>query len=159
MTAPSNDELFPQRKHLVHGVLHIDGQPTIIFDSICTKNREPWLATAEVHQQLREVWTEASAWLMGRYMIMPDHIHYFAAATDSPIEYENWVKYWKSQFTKKHRVPDHRWQTEHWDTRVRSAERYIEKWEYVCLNPVRKGLVKKSEDWPYQGQIHWLPWD
>src|ERR1700693_3431398 len=97
----------PTRKHPVHGVLFVDGQPTIIFDTVCTKDRSPWLANDAVHQLLREIWFEASASLIGRYMIMPDHIHFFAAATESPIPYENWVKYWKSQFTKRHKVPEH----------------------------------------------------
>src|SRR3954464_12711051 len=92
-----------RRKHPAHGVAFIEGQPTIIFDTVCTKDRESWLACDEVHLTLRMVWQEATAWLVGRYMIMPDHIHFFAAATESTIEYENWVKYWKSQFTKEFR--------------------------------------------------------
>ena len=96
---------------------------------------------------------------MGRYMIMPDHIHFFAAATESGVvPYENWVKYWKSQFCKRHKVPEHRWQTDHWDTRMLSEQTYEEKWEYVCENPVRAGLIARREDWPFQGEIHELRW-
>ena len=82
--------------------LFIEGQPTVIFDTICTKDRIPWLATRDVHELLRTVWTEATAWCVGRYMIMPDHIHLFAAGTESSIAYKNWVQYWKSQFSKRH---------------------------------------------------------
>ena len=160
MSANNQDEQkLPSRKHPAHGVLIVDGQPTIIFDTVCTKNRSPWLANAEVHLLLREVWQQANAWWMGRYMIMPDHIHFFAAATESPIEYDGWVQYWKSQFTKRHKTPEHRWLTDHWDVRVRSAVMYQEKWDYVLRNPERAGLVEKSEDWPYQGVIHELPWN
>jgi hypothetical protein len=52
-----------------------------------------------------------------------------------------------------------RWQTDHWDTRVRTAEIYEEKWLYFLNNPVRKGLVNKPEDWPYQGEIFELRWN
>ena len=151
--------LGPQRKHPAHGVRLIDGQPTIIFDTICTKDRDAWLACEEVHQSLREIWQGATAWLMGRYMILPDHLHFFAAATESSISYDRWVTYWKSQFSKRHGHSEHLWQTDHWDTRVRSAQRYAEKYEYVRLNPVRLGLVERPEDWPYQGEIHELRWD
>jgi putative transposase len=149
----------PQRKHPAHGVLLIDDQPTIIFNTVCTKQRSPWLASNSVHYLLREVWHEATAWLMGRYVILPDHLHFFAAATESSISYDRWVTYWKSIFSKRHRDPEHRWQTDHWDTRVRSPQRYEEKYEYVRWNPVRLGLVEKPDDWPYQGEIHELRWD
>ena len=152
-------EKQPQRKHPAHGILVIDGQPTIIFDTVCTKDRKPWLACESVHQTLREVWQEAKARLMGRDMILPDHLHFFAAATESTIAYDRWVTYWKSQFRKRHGDPEHLWQTDHWDTRIRNAERYEEKYEYVRSNPVRLGLVEKPEDWPYQGEIHELRWD
>ena len=157
ITGPSRSR--PVRKHPAQGILFVEGQPTVVFDTICTKHRQPWLATHPVHDLLCAVWREATAWKVGRYMIMPDHIHLFAAATDSPISYQNWVKFWKSQFSKRHKDPDHRWQTDDWDTRMRSAENYEEKWNYVVDNPVRKGLVKRSEDWPFQGVIFDWRWE
>ena len=71
MTEPNSD--LPQRKHPAHGVLYVDRQPTIVFDTVCTKDRKPWLANQDVHNLLREVWADASAWLVGRYVVMPDH--------------------------------------------------------------------------------------
>ena len=147
------------RKRPIHGVIDIDGQPTIIFDTVCTKGRRPWLATVEVHSLLRKVWSESTAWALGRYIILPDHIHFFAGATGQTIPYDNWVRYWKSQFTKLHGVSDHRWQSDHWDTRIRTFELYEEKWQYVLMNPVRHGLVNEPGEWPYQGEIHKLQWN
>jgi len=153
-----NDEK-PSRKHPASGVLHLPHQPTIVFDTVCTRDRIPWLANDDVHELLREVWQEATGWLVGRYVIMPDHIHYFAAATESAIEFKNWVRYWKSQYTKRHQVAEHRWLTDDWDTRMRGARQYEEKWEYIQANPVRHKLVSRPEDWPYRGEIHELRWD
>jgi putative transposase len=159
MNQSENDEdRVPRRKHPAHGVLFIDGQPTIVFDTVCTKGRIAWLANDLVHQLLRQVWQEATAWLMGRYVIMPDHIHFFAAATELPIPYDNWVTYWKSQFTKRYKVARHQWLTDHWDVRMRNASQDEEKWLYVLQNPVRHGLVARPEEWPYRGEIHELPW-
>ena len=153
-------DIEPQRrKHPAHGVLFIDNQPTIIFDTVCTKNREPWLATDEIHKLLCEVWRNADLWLMGRYIIMPDHIHFFAAATENSIEYDNWVTYWKSQFTKRHKNKTHRWQSDHWDTRMRTAKQYEEKWDYVRRNAERHGLVSDADDWMYQGDIYDWRWE
>ena len=150
----------PNRKHPAHGILDIDGQPTIIFDTVCTKFRKPWLANLDVVSILHDIWAnDATAWAMGKYMILPNHIHFFAAATENVIPYENWVRYWKSRFTKRHRVSTDRWLNDHWDTRMRSRSVYEQKWEYVRLNPVRHGLVDDPDDWPYQGQINALHWD
>ena len=148
----------PKRKHPAHGIKHVDNQPTIIFDTVCTKRGEPWLANPSVHALLKEVWREADAWAMGKYMILPNHIHFFAGDLDSTIGYESWVKYWKSLFSKRHGNPHHRWLANHWDTRVRNENIYEEKWEYVRQNPVRHGLVESPDDWPYQGEIHVLGW-
>ncbi|MCH7726256.1 MAG: hypothetical protein IH991_07235 [Planctomycetes bacterium] len=95
----------------------------------------------------------------GCYIVMPDHIHFFAGATEVNIEYDNWVTYWKSQFSKRHKSRDQRWLTDHWDTRMRSVVTYEEKWEYVRFNAARHGLVEEPEDWPYQGEVYELRWD
>jgi putative transposase len=155
----TQDSSFPQRKRLAHGVLGNDWQPTILFDTVCTRNRHSWLANDTMHQVLREVWSESSLWQVGRYILMPDHIHLFVAATSDTINYENWCRYWKSLFTKRHREPLHRWQESHWDTRMRSQRQYEDKWHYVRCNPVRAGLVARAEDWPYQGTLFPFVWD
>ena len=125
------------------------------------------------------MWADATAWLVGRYVIMPDHIHLFAglgelcgSARASPshgepvqgspastaVDFDGWVRYWKSQFTKRHGCRDHRWQAGHWDRRLRRSESYGNKWDYVRHNPVRHGLVDRPEGWPFQGELNDLPW-
>ena len=39
------------------------------------------------------------------------------------------------------------WQRHFWDTQLRRSESYDQKWQYVVENPVRAGLVARSEDW------------
>jgi putative transposase len=146
------------RKRPVHGVYEIPGQPTIVFLTVCTEDRRPWLATSENHALLRSEWIKAQAWLVGRYIVMPDHLHLFAAPGQLGIPLDNWVTYWKSQLSKAKPDPASSWQVDHWDTRLRSGESYEAKWEYVKNNPVRAGLVRLSDEWPYQGEINHLRW-
>ena len=143
----------------IHGVKFVDGQPTVVFDTVCTKHKSKWLADEDVHSKLVKVWIEADAWLVGRYVIMPDHIHFFAWATDAEINYENWVRFWKSQFTRQHGAPECQWQPDHWDTRMRCESHYEEKWNYVRQNPVRAKLAKNTDGWPYQGEVFELGWE
>jgi putative transposase len=46
-----------------------------------------------------------------------------------------------------------RWQDGFHDHKFRTPESEARKWEYVCLNPVRAGLVKRPEEWPFGGEI------
>ena len=146
------------RRRPAHGVCLVDGQPTIVFLTVCTPGRERWLAAAAVQEALVSVWSEAKAWLVGRFVLMPDHIHLFAGMADDAMPLDNWVRYWKSMFSKKHKHIARRLQTDHWDTRIRSEAGYQEKWDYVRANPVRARLVATEDDWPYQGEVFELPW-
>jgi putative transposase len=149
---------LPQRAHPAHGVARELNKPTIVFLTVCTKGRQRWLASEDVHDLLRSVWSAATAWLVGRYVIMPDHLHLFAGPNGLEIPFDNWVRYWKSQFTRLHNDPSHRWQSDHWDRRLRDGESYEDKWEYVRLNPVRHGLIDRADDWRYAGELNVLPW-
>ena len=126
--------------------------------TVCTKERRPWLATESIHDLLREAWTQASAWLVGRYVIMPDHIHFFASPGSMDAELVHWLKYWKSHVSGRVDDLTARWQKDYWDTRMRSQRIYQEKWDYVRENPVRHGLVEHPDDWPHQGELQNLPW-
>ncbi len=137
-----------------------DGRPVIVFLTVCTKDRKPVLARPEVHRLLRDVWQEAASWLVGRYVIMPDHLHLFCAPGGHPVDLARWVTYWKSLSTRRWPWPEEKpvWQRDFWDTQLRRGEKYEEKWAYVLENPVRKGLVKDAAEWPYAGELNVLPW-
>jgi len=162
----SND--LPQRKNPASGV-HVQlGQSNIILLTIATEKRKPWLANETAHQLLRETWSEARAWLVGDYLLMPDHLHLFCAPRDLSVTIETWIAYWKRQFALKQKrlagtlapPASLKWkfQSRGWHHRLRDGENFSEKWIYVQENPVRKGLVQKIEDWPFKGRIFDLIW-
>ena len=155
-------------------------QPTVVFLTICAKDRRPLLATPNMHRLLVNAWQMAKAWLVGDYLIMPDHVHLFCAPSGwPPPSFRSWVKYWKSLVArtwrkegssggggdkdsnrKKRSVVDTRplWQRDFWDTQMRSLDHYRAKCRYVMMNPVRKGLVKNPDDWPYRGSLTGIVW-
>jgi len=97
---------------------------------------------------------------VGRYVIMPDHVHFFCTSTRDDTSLSTFVGKWK-EWTSKYVVRRHKfvpplWQGEFFDHVLRSSESYEEKWHYLWQNPVRAGLVNKAEDWPYQGEIYRL---
>jgi putative transposase len=134
--------------------------PTILFVTQCIKGRRPLLANQFAHDLLVEVWQLANAWQVGQYVIMPDHLHFFCAPFDLHYELRQWMIFWRNEFTKKwpHKEDKPIWQRDYWDTQLRRGESYSAKWDYVRLNPVRKGLSADTESWPFMGEIIHLPW-
>ena len=146
------------RRKPASGVLVHLGQPTIVFLTVCTHDRRPWLGTDAAHAAIVKAWTAAQAWLVGYYRLMPDHAHLFCAPRDLAITLDNWVKYWKRILRRNTGHGDWVWQTGHWDTRLRRRDNYQQKWAYVRQNPVRKQLVEAADAWPYQGMLNVLQW-
>lgn len=112
---------------------------------------------------MREIWAksaELDGWWVGRYLIMSDHVHFFAMPARVAKLRSDWQKTWKSisarRIGKAMGVEPPIWQVDTFDHILRSAESYAEKWNYVRENPVRAALVAKSDDWPWQGEIQRL---
>jgi REP element-mobilizing transposase RayT len=99
---------------------------------------------------------------VGRYILMPDHIHLFVKLPPPAENLSDWVKSLKNFLPKelrKNGVSSPHWQKGFFDHVLRSSESYSKKWLYVVENCVRAGLVKDWTDWPYQGEIHALRFD
>ena len=46
------------------------------------------------------------------------------------------------------------WQHQFWDRFVRDEKEFGERWDYLPMNPVRKGLVKRPADWRWSSYNH-----
>jgi REP element-mobilizing transposase RayT len=133
----------------------------IIFLTVCTDRRKPLLANKETAERIINAWQAADFWRVGRYVIMPNHIHLFCApGTLVPTRLKDWISFWKKHVTRAWSVREELplWQRDYWDTQLRRRESYSAKWEYVRNNPVRHGYVSRAEDWPYQGELNILEW-
>jgi REP element-mobilizing transposase RayT len=122
------------RKHPVHLEVHDRRDtPIIVYLTVCTKRRKPILANPAAHELLLASWREARLWLVGRYVIMPNHLHLFCTPA---INYggtsfvssqtslsevanlgrhsrrpsnalEKWVEFWKSHSARHWLNPEH----------------------------------------------------
>jgi len=55
----------------------------------------------------------------------------------------------KLSYPKKKKHQYRIWQNGFYDFNIYSAKKFLEKLNYIHENPLRAGLVKNSEDWPY----------
>lgn len=89
---------------------------------------------------------------------MPDHLHLVCAPVNEAIEIESWITFWKRGFRRLHGNPNRRFQSGGFHHRFRQEESYDERWNYVLQNPVRAGLVRRAEEWPFAGVLNELRW-
>ena len=87
-------------------------------------------------------------WWVHVLLLMPDHLHLLISATPL-LGLADTVGSWK-RFTA--RFVGIRWQRDFFEHRLRRDESFSEKAEYIRQNPVRAGLVKTPDDWPYLWQ-------
>ena len=157
-----NKKIFYDRKMPVHyPFIEKHNRLNLIFLTVCTKDKKKILSRSDVLNILVDSWMNSREWVVGKFMIMPDHIHLFCAPkVHSHPSLKLWIKYWKSDVSKKWMFENEKpiWQRDFWDRQLRDDEHYSRKWEYVSNNPVRQRLVKDVKDWPFQGELNIFRW-
>jgi REP element-mobilizing transposase RayT len=73
--------IFQDRKHPPHLPTLETATPTLLI-TVCTKYRRKILANPTTHALLREAWQTYNDFSVGRYVILPDHIHLFVGDSD-----------------------------------------------------------------------------
>ena len=103
-------------------------------------------------------------WFVHLMLVMPDHIHalisfggasgtprptddiFGASGTPRPTMMAS-IGQWKSYVAK---VAGIRFQRDFWDTRIRDASHFAERFDYIMKNPVRRGLSSAPEEWAWK---------
>lgn len=165
------DTPYPSRKRLDHrGPLSIGTTDAVYFITIAAAER----GTTELSDNADAILSAArhyqsvGKWFLHLFLVMPDHIHLLVHAPTIPVGcgvptaersetaevrapqpprgLAKTIDDFKSFLSKKHGI---RFQTNFFDTRIREQEHFAEKWNYICQNPVAKGLVSTTREWPH----------
>ncbi len=146
---PPSDHLLPCRTKLSHEVPHwVHGTPTYFLTICCVPRglnhlcREPAASAVFEAVAFRH---RTERWQVHLLLLMPDHLH---ALVSLPRAHDlgKTVANFKELTAKRAGIL---WQRDFFDHRIRARESLREKWDYICLNPVRKGLARSPDDWPY----------
>ncbi len=139
----------PGRKQLSHEIPSWidDPERETYFLTLCVQNRDnrPLLYGDTPSRILQAVryYHDKGIWWTHLALVMPDHLHLIAYF---PEDISTIVHKWK-RWTSRNLAID--WQRDFFDHRLRRDESFDEKADYILQNPVRAGLVKTSEEWPY----------
>jgi REP element-mobilizing transposase RayT len=133
----------------------------LFFVTATTFQRAQVLNSPAAHAICVEAWETGQrlhGWQVGRYVMMPDHVHFFCVPGPDAKPLETFVGKWKEWtakfFHRRWGASMPLWQEEFFDHALRSQESYSQKWEYVRQNPVRAGLVGHAADWAYHGSLN-----
>jgi len=151
---------LPERRHLKR-LPFVWADPAIFYVTTNVIRQQrllvPGLSVA-VADALRDA-GERTGWTVGRYVVMPDHVHFFCEDRQRRTPLSDFVGGFKQMVTRRAWAQGwsgRLWQAEFFDHVLRSEESHAQKWEYVRLNPVRRGLCATPDEWPYQGEIGYL---
>ena len=129
-------------------------QPCAVFVTVCTADRRPLLKgrlADTIQEQLRHV---AKQWgfRIWCWCIMPDHWHAVVGSPGEKRTVSDLVGAVKSMATRTSRRMKFKpplWQRGFYDRVLRADEKPEQIAAYTVANPVRKGLIKEGESWPW----------
>jgi putative transposase len=132
----------------------------VYFITCCTRDRRHFPSLQKVRDAIQaygERGRDEFGIALGRYVVMPDHVHLFVSGLHN-VQLSRWIAGLKRAIAIANETRGAFWQPTFFDHVLRSGESYAQKWTYVCENPVRAGLVKTIGEWPYQGEVVALTW-
>jgi REP element-mobilizing transposase RayT len=150
---------FHDRRH-VRG--HRTDEPGRIYHlRASTVRNQPWLARPDCAETLIEClleWRSELDFKLFAFVVMPEHVHMLCMPTEtaglrSIVMNVKRDSAW--QINRLLRRSGRFWRGEFFDHWMRTKAQAARTVEYIHENPVRRGLVKRPEDYPYSSWHAW----
>ncbi len=138
------------------------------FFTVVTAQRRPLFADQGSRTLLRSAFAATRAerpFQMPASVLLPDHWHCIWQLPQGDDDFPLRWRLIKSRFTRGYLAgggselgvtADHRrqhrrgvWQPRYWEHRIRDEDDYRRHRDYIHMNPVKHGLVRSPEDWPW----------
>jgi len=129
------------------------------FVTFSCYRREPLLQTARAREIFETELERVRRWYgvaIAAYVVMPEHVHLLMGEPERG-ELSLALQMLKQIVSRKVRPAGLRrfWQSRYYDFCVWSEEKFRQKIDYIHLNPVRRGLVERAEDWRWSSYRHY----
>ena len=128
--------------------------------TFCTKDRKRlFVSDAVVDLVLSQISRAAieCEFAVLAYCFMPDHVHLLVEGRAEHSDCKQFIarakQYSGFYYSKTYRV--RLWQRYGYDHVLRDDEKMLVVARYILQNPIRAGLVKRIEEYPYCGSFKW----
>ncbi len=120
--------------------------------------RLPYLAgplAKQTFEEILETLRKRHGFYIAGYVLMPEHVH-LLLSEPKQITLASVIRVLKGETSKRLKgTRDQFWQRRYYDFNVFTEDKRVEKLRYMHRNPVVRGLVEKSEDYPWSSFHHW----
>jgi putative transposase len=128
------------------------------FLTFCTVNRHEHFVVREHVDLVFEQIVRAAAqtgFVIVAYCFMPDHLHLLVEAQSESSDGRQFITRAKqfSGYYFKQRFGVPLWQRDGFEHVLRNDEAVLRVARYILENPVRAGLVRRVEDYPFAGSL------
>ncbi len=128
------------------------------FVTLCCFRRQKLLSGQEVCQSVLTLLRSESADRCFRvlaYCVMPDHLHFLAEGTDAGSDLLHFMKSYKIKTTRAYvaQVARPLWQKGYYEHILRAGKALESVAWYIWLNPVRRGIVSRPQEYPFAGSF------
>lgn len=89
------------------------------------------------------------------FCVMPDHVHILVEGKNTDSDLVKFVTQWKQStgYIFRHDLPPRFWQRRFYDHVLRRAADSESVAWYIWMNPVRKGIVREPQAYPFSGSF------
>jgi putative transposase len=133
------------RINLAGGLYHVgaegnDGRAIVVDWSDCAR----WTSQLETAQR-------RFGWIAHAYCLMTTHFHLLVETPDPNLsDGMHWLNHvYAKTFNRRHGRRNHLFGKRFWDDLILSDEQLVAVTRYIALNPVKAGLCKRPQDWPW----------
>ncbi len=132
--------------------------PRWYFLTICVSKRRPVFGEPRASEWiLRETRTACAeySFFLHAYCVMPDHLHLLVQGSSDTSDLLGFVRQFKRRtgqvWEKKN--PFRLWQHKYYDHILRNTDSPEAVAWYLWLNPVRKGICERTDQYPFSGSL------
>jgi REP-associated tyrosine transposase len=147
---------FTRKNHRLNPINYL-GQKWF-FITMCCEHREQIFLASDSAAWIVDVLRAESTkhqFIVDAFCVMPDHLHFLAFGTTQDSNLLAYAKSFKQKtaYTYQQKYGVRLWQRNFYDHVLRADEHSGRIAAYIWMNPVRKGLCKDFEEYPFSGSF------
>ena len=172
--SPTSQSLPDRKSHRLHPEIYATSQHEFFF-TVCARHQQSPFENESLAETVIEslLWTKIRyQWWLFCYCLMPDHLHFVCRLPnrdqclinggirgilpEGVLDHLARFKSFTTNQSWRYGIQGQLWQKSSFDRVIDLQKPFEDIVAYTLENPVRKGLVKQWQEWPYSKIVdHW----